>query len=78
MLHFILIVRRFIGKDQAAGGHEHTAHSLAEGGLDALDLVGCLSSDLAHRFLHGEHPVHSGVGVGQAASIGVERELAAG
>ena len=61
-------VWRLVGEDEASRGHEHPADALAEGDLHAGNLVGGFSADLPDGFLHGEHSVHAGVGVGQAAA----------
>ena len=37
-------------------------------------LSGRVAAHLAHRLLDGEHPVHAGVGVRQAAAVGVHRQ----
>ena len=57
-------MRRLVGEDEAAGCHEHAAHTLAEGRLDSLHLVRRLTPDLTDRLLHREHAVHAGVRVG--------------
>ena len=62
-------VRRLVGEDQAPGRHEHPTDALAEGDLHSRRLVGGFSADLPDGLLHGEHAVHPGVGVGQAAAV---------
>src|SRR5258708_13859255 len=68
----------FIGEDQAAGCREVHAHALHEAGAGAGNLAGGLAAKLADGLLHGEHPVHTGVGVGQASAARVLRKRSAG
>mgnify|MGYP006966913482 CR=1 FL=1 len=68
---------RLVGKDQTTRRHEHTAHALTEGHLYAGNLVRGFPPDLPDRLLHGEHAVHSRMGIGEAAPVGVHGQFPA-
>jgi hypothetical protein len=48
---------------------------VAEGHVDIGDLVRCFTSDLSDRLEHAQHPVGTGVGIAEAATAGVHRQL---
>src|SRR3954451_5607353 len=54
------------------------AHAVDEGDLGVLDLArAAVPPELADRLDQQEDPEHAGVGVGEPAATGVEREVAA-
>ncbi len=65
---------RLAAQDQHAGGGEHAAVAEDDADLRVTDLGGGLAAQLADAFLDGEHAVHPGVGIGEAAAVGIERE----
>jgi hypothetical protein len=69
---------RLVGHDDRAGGGEHAAHTMADRDPGVGDLGGGGAAHLARALLQGVHAVLAGMHVGEAAAIGVERELAAG
>ena len=60
---------RLVGEYQAARRHEHTAHALTKGHFHAGRLVRRFSPYLPDRLLHGEHPVHARMGIGEAGAF---------
>ena len=66
-----------VGEDEAARRHKESADPLAKGDFKVWHLMGRFAPDLADRFLHGEHAIGTGVGVGETAAVGVEGQLPA-
>src|SRR3990170_4551922 len=70
---------RLHAEDEGAGGGEGAAGAVDAGELRVRDLaVAALAAELADGFDEEEDAVHAGVGVGEAAAVGVEGEVAAG
>src|SRR3990172_1203253 len=66
-------------EDEGAGGGEGAAGAVDTGQAGAGDLaLAALPAELADGLDEEEDAVHAGVGVGEAAAVGVEGELAAG
>ncbi len=66
-------------EDECAGGGEGAAGAVDTGQPGAGDLaLAALAAELAHGLDEEEDAVHTGVGVGEAAAVGVEGEVAAG
>src|ERR1700734_1370512 len=68
---------RLPSQDEYAAGGEHAAVTHDHADVRVVDLGGRLAADLPDALLDGEHAVHPGVGVGQAAAVGVQRQHAA-
>src|SRR5215469_18238018 len=59
---------------QHAGRGEHPAVPQHHADVSPGHLSGRFAPDLPYALLDREHAVHAGVGVGQAAAVGVERQ----
>src|SRR5437763_8128958 len=71
-------LRRLVRHDDRAGSGEHVAHTMADRDLGAGDLGWDGAAHLAHALLQRVNRVYAGMYAGKTASIGVERQLAAG
>jgi hypothetical protein len=71
-------LRRLVRHDDCAAGGEHAADAVADRDLGTGDLGGGGAAHLAHALLQGVHAVPGGMHVGEAATIGVERQSASG
>jgi hypothetical protein len=69
---------RLVRHDDRAACGEHAADAVADRDPGVGDLGGGGAAHLAHALLQRVHAVHAGMHVGEAAAIGVERQLAAG
>src|ERR1700759_1912564 len=66
-----------VRKNNRPARREHAADAVAHRNLRVLDLRRRDAAHLAHALLQRVHPVHARMHVGEAAAIGVERQLAA-
>src|SRR6266571_2490133 len=66
---------RLVCEHKRARGGEHAADAVRNADLDVRHLSGGLTAELPHRLLNCKHAIHPRVGVGQPATIRIQRQL---